>query len=120
MSPVVFELLGEILTRLQARIEIEDLHQVDDRFAPIELFFLLRGHFRDDLFDVDLGHPGAAACAARRPGRGALRRLAFPKMASLILPKMLICRLLTEIDRQKPKHTATVLAESEPKSTGKL
>ena len=37
------KLLGELLARRKARIEIEQLHQIDDRMPPVELLLVARG-----------------------------------------------------------------------------
>ena len=39
----VAELLGQLLARAEAAVELEQLHQIDDRFAPVELFLVLGG-----------------------------------------------------------------------------
>src|SRR5215204_2867814 len=50
----VAQLLGEVLARGEAAVEIEQLHQVDDRAAPIELLLVFRGALRQHGLDVDL------------------------------------------------------------------
>src|SRR4051795_5853697 len=60
----VAELLGEVLARGEAGIDVERLHEVDDRGAPFQLFALVRGDRRVD----DRGN------VHRRRGRRSARR----------------------------------------------
>ncbi len=79
----VVQLVGQVLARLQAAVDVQQLHQVDDGGAPVELLAVLRRHAIEHLLDVDAVHGGGcllrrARCAwlLRRGGgdRGGSRR----------------------------------------------
>ena len=57
----IAQLVGEIGARLQAAVEIEQLHQVDDRGLPVQLLRVLGCH---------LGQDGGHVDRRRRSGRG--------------------------------------------------
>ena len=107
LAPVIAELGRKLLAVVEARIDVEQLHQIDDRAALVQvgIAFLLRDPAKH-LFDIDLlrlglqlrsGLAGNGAGHLRlrsRRGLAWVAALACPKMASLILPKMLINNLL--------------------------
>src|SRR5439155_19862143 len=62
----VAELLGELLARAQTAVELEELHEIDDRLFPIVRFLLRVGEFLDHGFDFGARH--RLGCPARRGG----------------------------------------------------
>ena len=50
----VIQFLCQFLARREAAVEIEQLHQIDDRLSPIELLFVLAGELGENGFDIDL------------------------------------------------------------------
>ncbi len=49
----VMQLFCELLARGKAAVEIKQLHEIDDRLAPVELFSLLGRNIPQDCFNVD-------------------------------------------------------------------
>src|SRR5262245_22029248 len=50
------QLLGELLARRETRVELQELHQVDDRLAPVELLLVLLRELGQHRLDVDRRH----------------------------------------------------------------
>ena len=65
----VVQLVGQLLAGVQARIQIEQLHQIDDRGAPVQLLRVLRGQVVEHGLDIDRSTRGRAA-AGGGGGRG--------------------------------------------------
>ena len=77
----VAELLGELLARREARIDVERLHQVDDRGAPLQLFALGFDSRVEDRCDIDgCRRAGAARSAGRCRRLQPLRRQPAPPL----------------------------------------
>ena len=51
---VHIELLGELLARAEARIEVEQLQQVDDRLALVSASALLMGELCQNRIDINV------------------------------------------------------------------
>src|SRR5262249_38538664 len=66
----VAELLRQLLTGAEAAVQFQQLHQIDDRAFPIEIFILLVGEFRKDGFDISFRDRLCRRCARRRGGWG--------------------------------------------------
>src|SRR5262245_40306887 len=59
----IAELLGQLLAGSEAAVELEQLHQVDNRFIPVEVFVLLVRDLRDHRLDLGPGYRLAGLCA---------------------------------------------------------
>jgi hypothetical protein len=66
----VAELLGELLARRDAGIDVERLHQVDDRGAPCQLFFLAGNRLVEDGRDIDGLRRRSRCCRGRSRAAG--------------------------------------------------
>src|SRR5205085_9510620 len=65
----ISELLGEVLARSEAGVDVERLHEIDDRGAPFQLFALVRGGRRvDDRGNIH-GRPGRRSARDRKSTR---------------------------------------------------
>src|SRR6266436_5864654 len=49
---LVTELLSKLLASAEATVELEQLHQIDNRFSPIQFLFLRVGELLDDVLDL--------------------------------------------------------------------
>src|SRR5262249_11461828 len=67
----IAELPRQLLARAEAAVQLEELHQIDDRCVPIEVLVLLVGELRNHRLDVRLRHRLAGR---RRRRRGGARR----------------------------------------------
>jgi hypothetical protein len=98
---------SKLFARREARVEIEKLHEIDNRLLPVELFLVVGRELGEDGGDIDScrGHRarrgrrfGAAdadvpAGAAPAPGAapaGAVAALAWPKIVDTIFPRILM------------------------------
>jgi hypothetical protein len=95
-----------LLAGAKATVQFEQLHQIDDRVFPIEIFALVGSKFREDCFDVNSRDRLARRCSSRPRRRDAegdekageadpapgvtLAACLEPKMADTMLPKTLI------------------------------
>jgi hypothetical protein len=61
----VAEFPGKLLARSKAGVDIERLHQIDNRGAPLQFFFLGRGRLVQDRSDID----GLSRCGRRAASR---------------------------------------------------
>src|SRR6516165_8623433 len=73
----VVQLFRQLLARGKAAVQIEQLHQINDRVSPIELLLVLASEILEHGFDIDLntnwtrgGRGRRAACAGCRGGGG--------------------------------------------------
>ena len=100
----VTEFGRQFLARGEAGVDIERLHQVDDRGAPFQLFALGGDRLVEDGGDIDRSAPaqpvprgGADDRSAPRAPLGRALAVAaealLPKIALMILPKILIVKL---------------------------
>ena len=48
----VAEFLGQLFAGAKAAVELQQLHQIDDRLLPVEIFALLVVDFLEDRFEV--------------------------------------------------------------------
>ena len=81
LAPIA-EFLRELLSRAQAAIKLEHLHEIDDRYLPIEVFILRVCDLLDYLFDLILRHR-LAGCHGRSSSRAPDRRSCRSRSRSL-------------------------------------
>src|SRR5262245_31495522 len=67
----VAELLGKLLARREAGVEVESLHQIDDGVLPVQLLLLGRDRLVEDGSDVDCLRRGCRGSCGRAAGCGA-------------------------------------------------
>src|SRR5271166_980388 len=71
----IAELMGELLAGAQAAVEVEQLHQIDDRLLPVVFFFLPGGELRNHAVDLRPRHrlpssSGEGSCRGGTRGSG--------------------------------------------------